>query len=286
MKMSLTHSSSLMFLPFVGLFCSLMACTEKDKVSTPNVKPVEDKNYQFSSEPVWADEFDVPGKPSSSKWFFETGASGWGNNELQYYTKGDNANIADGILTIEARKESVGGASYTSTRMITRGLADWLYGRFEARIKLPAGVGTWPAFWMLPTDNAYGTWPKSGEIDIMEHVGKDPNKVHITVHTDAYNGLNGLQKGNSKMVPTAIEGFHNYRVDWTPYAIRGYIDDEKVFEYVNTNSGYAKWPFNKRFFLLLNIAVGGNWGGPVVNDAAFPARMEVDYVRVYSLVNP
>jgi beta-glucanase (GH16 family) len=156
-------------------------------------------------------------------------------------------------------------------------------------MKLPTGLGTWPAFWMLPTDFSYGNWPASGEIDIMEHVGYDPNNVHISVHTEAFYFKKGNQKTAAKVVPTATSDFHTYRVDWTPYAIRGYIDDteEPLFTYTNSNQGYQTWPFNRRFHMLLNIAVGGDWGGARgVNESAFPTTLEVDYVRVYKLGKP
>jgi beta-glucanase (GH16 family) len=259
------------------------SCTEKDDESVPTVKPIEDKNWTFSTEPVWQDEFDVTGKPLVANWTFETGGGGWGNNELQYYTKGNNVNIENGVLTIEARNEVIENNNFTSTRMITKGKNSFLYGRFEARIKVPTGKGTWPAFWMLPDGNSYGIWPKSGEIDIMEHVGKKPNEVLTSIHTDANNG------GNSKTgrfeLPTATTDFNIYRVDWTPYAVRGYVNDTKIFEYINGNTGFKTWPFDKKFFIILNVAVGGNLGGPEVDNSIFPAKMLVDYVRVYSLVN-
>jgi beta-glucanase (GH16 family) len=266
--------------------CLMPSCTEEDDISVPAARPVEDLNWTFEETPVWADEFSEPGTPSSTRWQYEEGFTGWGNNELQYYSKGDNVSIQDGILTIEARKEDRGGAKYTSSRIITRGLGDFLYGRFEARIKLPAGRGTWPAFWMLPSDFSYGNWPKSGEIDIMEHVGWNPGVVHCTVHTEKNNGSNGTQIGASKRITEFDTQFRVYRVDWTPYAIRGYVDDEKIFEYTNKNTGFSTWPFNKRFFLLLNLAIGGQWGGAQgVDNTIFPARMQVDYVRVYKMVN-
>ena len=277
-----------LIVPFFSLLSLFFygSCTEKDEDTVAKIVPIEDKAWQFSTEPVWADEFDGTGSPDPTKWGYEVGNSGWGNNELQYYTKGDNASVANGKLTIEARKEDRSGAKYTSTRMLTRNLKDFLYGRFEASIKIPPGRGTWPAFWMLPSDNAYGNWPKSGEIDIMEHVGYDPNKVHISVHTEAYNHLINTEKTSSKDLPTAISEFHKYRVDWTPYSVRGFVDDVQIFEFINKNTGYSSWPFNKKFFLILNIAVGGNWGGAQgVDDGIFPTKMEVDYVRVYSLVN-
>lgn len=246
----------------------------------------EPAHWQFASTPVWADEFNYEGKPDPEKWGYDIGGSGWGNNELQYYTESTgNARVADGLLTITARHEPTEGMDYSSARLVTKNKGDFLYGRFEAKAKLPAGKGTWPAIWMLPTDWTYGGWPKSGEIDIMEHVGYDQDRVHITVHTEAYNHTLGTQKGKSKVVGNASTDFHLYRVDWTPDAIRGYIDDEQVFEYLNEGTGSAVWPFDKRFHLLLNIAVGGNWGGAEgVDPAVFPTAMQVDYVRVYPLI--
>lgn len=264
-----------------------LACTEKkDLPPTTTPKAIEDKNWTFESSPVWADEFTGSGKPDATKWGYDIGGSGWGNNELQYYTAGDNVNIANGILTITARKENRESNLYTSSRLVTRGKGDFLYGRFEIRAKLPTGRGTWPAIWMLPTDFAYGNWPNSGEIDIMEHVGYDQNRVHITVHTGAFNHSINTQKGNSKVIPTASTAFHNYRVDWTPYAVRGYIDNDLVFEFVNNGQGFKAWPFDKRFHLLLNIAVGGNWGGAQgVDPNVFPTAMDIDYVRVYKMID-
>ncbi|WP_235337098.1 glycoside hydrolase family 16 protein [Pontibacter korlensis] len=258
--------------------------TPKPFISTPQTPA--DKNWKFESTPTWADEFNYTGLPDNSKWGYDLGGGGWGNNELQYYTdKASNASVANGVLTITAKKEAESGMDYTSARLVTKNKGDFKYGRFEIRAKLPTGRGTWPAIWMLPTDWEYGGWPKSGEIDIMEHVGYDQNNVHITVHTEAYNHGKGTQKGKSKIIPTASTAFHNYRVDWTPYAIRGYIDDQQVFEFINEGKGYASWPFDKRFHLLLNIAVGGNWGGAQgVDPAVFPQSMEVDYVRVYKMI--
>jgi len=263
------------------------ACTQKKEsvVVTPPAAP-EDKGWTFESTPVWADEFTGTGLPDNARWGYDVGGGGWGNNELQNYTQGNNVRQENGNLIIEARREPSANRNYSSTRLVSRGKGDWLYGRFEIRAKLPAGRGTWPAIWMLPTDWSYGDWPRSGEIDIMEHVGYDPNKVHISVHTDAYNHMKGTQKTSARTVPTALTEFHKYRVDWTPYAVRGYIDDVLLFEFVNEGKTFAQWPFDKRFHLILNIAVGGNWGGVQgVDDNAFPAKMEVDYVRVYKMID-
>ena len=238
--------------------------------------------WKFESNPSWSDEFNTDGVPDATKWGYDIGGTGWGNNELQYYTNGLNTSVNGGILKIEARKEFNSGKNYTSARMISKNKGDWIFGRIEVKAMLPKGRGTWPAIWMLPTDWAYGGWPNSGEIDIMEHVGYDPNKVHITIHTKAYNHTLGTQKSSNIIVNTAFDAFHLYRIDWAPYGIRGYIDNEKIFEFSNPATGSDHWPFDQRFHLLLNIAVGGNWGGlQGVDDSIFPAAMEIDYVRVY-----
>ena len=265
---------------------SLSACTDKEpEVPKTKVVPISDKGWAFDTVAVWADEFEGTGRPDAAKWGYDLGAGGWGNNELEYYTDGANTDVSGGTLKIIAKKEAFSGASYTSTRMVTKGKGDFLYGRFEARMKLPTGKGTWPAFWMLPTDFAYGDWPKSGEIDIMEHVGFDPNVVHISTHCAAYYFKIGNQKSSKLKVPTATSEFHKYRVDWTPYSVRGFIDDVQIFEFTNQNNGSASWPFDKRFHLILNIAVGGDWGGAQgIDNTAFPSTMEVDYVRVYKLI--
>ncbi|MGH6755470.1 MAG: glycoside hydrolase family 16 protein, partial [Bradyrhizobium sp.] len=203
----------------------------------------QEEAWEFEATPAWQDEFDYKGAPDPAKWGYDIGGHGWGNNELQYYTDSTgNASVADGMLTVTARKEEKEGRSYTSARLVSKGKGDFLYGRFEIRAKLPSGKGTWPALWMLPTDQAYGGWPQSGEIDIMEHVGYDPNRVHITVHTEAYYFKINTQKTATKVIDDATTGFHLYRVDWTPDAIRGYIDDALVLEFPNEGEGYKVWP--------------------------------------------
>jgi beta-glucanase (GH16 family) len=266
----------------------LCSCSAKEEPQPFIIQPTapQDLNWRFESTPVWADEFDYTGQPDPNKWGYDIGGTGWGNNELQYYTdRLSNASVGDGTLKITARKENVENREYSSARLVTKNKGDFLYGRFEFRAKLPTGVGTWPAIWMLPTDWAYGGWPKSGEIDVMEHVGYDQNKVHITVHTEAYNHGKNTQKGKTRIVETASTAFHLYRVDWTPYAIRGYIDNIPVFEFINEGKGSDVWPFDKRFHLLMNIAVGGNWGGQQgVDPSVYPQTLEVDYVRVYKMI--
>lgn len=273
----------------VSLILALISCSDKKGEPRPRFEIPEPttKEYTFEATPMWTDEFDYTGLPSPSKWDYDEGGHGWGNNELQYYTKSDlnNAKVENGKLIITARRESKGGKDYSSARLVTRGKGDFLYGRFEIKAKLPTGKGTWPAIWMLPTDWAYGNWPKSGEIDIMEHVGYDQDRVHISVHTESYNHGIGTQKSSNKMVTNASSEFHLYRVDWTPNSIQGYIDDQLVFTFRNEGKGYAAWPFDKRFHLLLNIAVGGNWGAAQGMDpSVYPQSMEVDYVRVYKMI--
>ena len=235
---------------------------------------------------VWADEFTKPGLPDSTKWSYDVGGSGWGNHELQFYTKNrpENARVENGHLIIEARKEPYQGNQYTSARLLTQHTATWTYGRFEARLKLPDGRGTWPAFWMLGQRVATVGWPLGGEIDIMEHVGFDQGEVHGTIHSEAYNHRKGTQKGRHTTVATAATAFHVYAIDWTADRIDFYVDDLK-YNSVNRaelGSTEAQWPFVNPFFLLLNLAVGGDWGGQKgVDETIWPRRLEVDYVRVY-----
>jgi beta-glucanase (GH16 family) len=276
---------SFFFILFLFTSCSRKTVSGNLPPAPVSSLPTQPISYSFETTPVWQEEFNYTGLPDTTKWGYDIGGHGWGNNELQYYTRSiQNAKVENGILTITAIKEKMEGRNYTSARIVSKNKGDFLYGRIEARAKLPTGRGTWPAIWMLPTDWAYGGWPASGEIDIMEHVGHDPNTVHITVHTEAYNHSKGTQKGKNRMVPTAMTEFHNYRVDWTPDSIKGFIDDELLFTFANEKRGSATWPFDKRFHLLLNLAIGGNWGGAQgVDDAIFPARFEIDYVRVYKM---
>lgn len=237
-------------------------------------------------ELVWSDEFEGEGLPDSTKWGYDVGGSGWGNNELQYYTNDQNAWLEDGNLVIEARAQNYMDRSYTSARLITKNKGDWLYGRFEIKAKLPSGRGTWPAIWMLPTDWVYGGWPRSGEIDIMEHVGYDQDTIVQSIHTNAFNHAINTQKGASRYIEGVSENFHVYRIDWYPEEIIFFIDDVQIYKFKPSNNltypTYEEWPFDKRFHLLLNIAVGGDWGGAQgVADDIWPQRMEVDYVRIY-----
>ena len=235
---------------------------------------------------VWSDEFNYTGLPDAKKWSFDVdgNASGWGNNELQFYTKEriQNAEVKDGFLTITARKEDFQGKKYTSARLVTKSKGDWLYGRIETKAKLPDGRGMWPAIWMLSTDWAYGGWPASGEIDIMENVGYDPFVIVASAHTRSYNHVQRTQKNNKLTIADCYSNFHVYALEWEASEYRVYVDDQLYFTFKNEGTGFKEWPFNKRFHLLLNVAVGGNWGGSKgVDDSIFPRSMVVDYVRVY-----
>ncbi|MES2206267.1 MAG: glycoside hydrolase family 16 protein [Pseudomonadota bacterium] len=238
---------------------------------------------------VWADEFDVDGLPDPTRWDYDTSANstGWYNNELQYYAAGrlENSQVANGKLIITARKEALttmpdyGGQNYTSARLVTRGKASWTYGFMEIRAKLPCGVGSWPAIWMLGT---HGTWPGDGEIDIMEQVGKDPTTIHGTIHTQStFNTVGGLGNGSTTTLTDACTQFHNYQLTWTAQSLSIGVDNQIYHTYVNRGLGNLSWPFDNPQYLLLNIAIGGNFGGPIVDDNIFPIQMEVDYVRIY-----
>ncbi len=281
-------NKTILLIIFSGIF--LFACQN-------NQKEKKSENFENITTPagkwqmVWNDEFDYIGLPDSTKWSYDTDGNswGWGNNEAQHYTASDSSNayVKDGILTITAKIDSMGGKKYTSARLITKGKGDWLYGRFEIKAKLPTGLGTWPAIWMLPTDWEYGNWPASGEIDIMENVGFMPDTIIGTVHTESYNHMIGTQKTDSIYMPTNFTDFHVYSLEWEENEIRVFVDDAHYFTFNNEGKSFQEWPFDKRFHLLLNLAVGGNWGGEKgVDDTLFPHRFYVDYVRVYKKTAP
>jgi len=245
-------------------------------------------HYEFGAIPVWQDEFDDPGKPDTKKWSYDLGGDGWGNHELENYTENpENARVENGKLIIEARKENSGNQQYSSARLVTKGKGDFLYGKIEIRARLPKGRGTWPAIWMLNSEKNYGNkgWPDNGEIDIMEHVGFDQNRIHGNIHTKAFNHVLKTNKGGDTLVTDVSEQFHVYTCTWTPSYISIVMDGHEYFKF-NKESAYSweQWPFDKSFHLILNMAVGGDWGGQKgVDDTIFPQKMEVDYVRVYPL---
>jgi beta-glucanase (GH16 family) len=268
--------------------CLLLACAgvkQAGLLAPLASAPLADTSGVFETKPNWAEEFNYTGAPDTTNWTYDLGGSGWGNHELQNYTRdSSNVKVTGGCLVVTARKGISADKQYSSARLVSKNKGNFLYGRVEVRAQLPAGRGTWPAIWMLPTDWAYGGWPKSGEFDIMEHVGYDLDNVHVTAHTEKYYFKINTQKSGTLKVPGATTGFHLYRADWTPDAIRGYVDDQLVLTFANEGTGYQVWPFDKRFHLLLNVAVGGDWGGQQgVDSAAFPTSMLVDYIRVYNM---
>lgn len=233
---------------------------------------------------VWCDEFDYTGPPDPSKWSCEIGDHGWGNGELQAYTDDpSNVWVSDGVLRIQAKRQSLGQRNYTSSRLTTKGKADWQYGRIEVRLRPPSGRGTWAAAWMLPTNNKFGDWPMCGEIDIMEHVGHDAGKIHGTIHTEMCNHKKGTQVGN--ILNVDLEQWHTYGVAWSHDRLNFFYDGHRYLTVTKEKwASEEAWPFNKPFFIVLNLAVGGDWGGQKgVDDVAFDAgqMMEVAWVRVY-----
>ena len=241
---------------------------------------------QSSWELTWNDEFDYLGSPNSKLWSYDVGGHGWGNEEQQFYTelRQENARVNGDHLILEARKEPWRGSRYTSARLVSKTKGDWTYGRIEVRAQLPSGTGTWPAIWMLPTNSSYGNgrWPDTGEIDIMEHVGHNPGHIHATIHTDAYNHTNGTQRGGETIIPDASDAFHVYALEWTPESLVFSIDENEFWTYTKGRSNWQGWPYDRDFHLVMNIAVGGSWGGQQgIDDSIFPQKMLVDYVRVY-----
>ncbi|WP_274365154.1 glycoside hydrolase family 16 protein [Paenibacillus thermotolerans] len=269
----------------VLLHLLLAGCAMGNKTNSgEQVKMTADNGWKL----VWNDEFDG-GEIDRSKWDYDIGGHGFGNNESQYYTtEKRNAYIEDGKLVIQAIEEEYGGKPYSSAKLITRGKADWTYGRFEFRAKLPEGQGIWPAIWMMPTDmQKYGGWPTCGEIDIMEMVGHEPNKVYGTLHMGNphyyFGGNYTLKEGKFS------DDFHVFALDWTPEEMRWYIDGEMYYStsdwYTRKNESSEKEPFpapfDRAFYLQLNLAVGGNWPGYPNDSTVFPQTFELDYVRVY-----
>lgn len=235
---------------------------------------------------VWGDEFNYSGLPDSTKWGYDVGGKGWGNNELQFYTKADtnNAIVRNGILSIIAKKQKYENREYTSARLVTRSKADWSSGRVEIRAKLPKGRGTWPAGWMLGTNIEKVGWPLCGEIDILEHVGYDPDTIVGSIHTSAYNHVKGTHKTKRLFIENPYSEFHTYTVEWDTEKMDFLLNDLKYLTIQNEHKTTKEWPFNDPMYLLLNVAVGGNWGGAKgIDESIFPVKMEVDYVRIFQI---
>lgn len=234
---------------------------------------------------VWSDEFDYSGMPDTNIWNYDTigNAWGWGNNELQFYTSHNpkNVEVQNGILSIIARRDTIAGKQYSSARLTTKHKKSFQYGRIEVRAKLPKGRGTWPAIWMLGENVDSVGWPMCGEIDIMEYVGYMPDTVYATIHSEAYNHMKGTQKMKSTFISNPND-FNIYAIEWSEGKIDFFFNDILYNTVINEYQTEREWPFSAPFYLLLNVAVGGNWGGKFgVDDAVFPATMEIDYVRLY-----
>lgn len=253
-----------------GVSCSPVTFGSK---STPIVAP-EGWNL------IWHDEFDGS-KIDTANWTYDLGAGGWGNGEAQYYTsRPENARLENGMLIIEARQEKFEGAYYTSARLKTQGLQNFQYGRIEGRLKVPAGKGLWPAFWMLGSTFNGSNWPDCGEIDIMEYIGKEPDLIFGTLHGPGYSGALGLSQWNRQTYNIA-DDFHTYAIEWEADEIRWYYDDTLYHTVTRADVGERKWVFDQPFFIILNLALGGQLPGPIGLDTVFPAQYLVDYVRVY-----
>lgn len=270
---------------FLSLAClaSLVACSKTED------DPKKDISFDFEKlewNLVWEDNFEKDGLPDKAIWSYEVGYIR--NSEAQYYTEKrmENARVENGNLIIEARKDNWNGNEITSASLTTYGKKNILYGKIEVRAKLPTGKGTWPAIWMLGNSIKTGTnWPDCGEIDIMENVGFDPDVIHANIHTKAYNHSIGTNKGNSIIVDKPYDDFHVYTLQWFEDRMEFYVDDTRYFVFENEQKGFETWPFDKPQYLILNLAIGGGWGGQQgIDDSIFPQKYYIDYVRIYEKV--
>jgi beta-glucanase (GH16 family) len=253
------------------------------KVVFSNAGPTSPENYPGMTL-FWADEFNGTAV-NVANWNYETGdgcpgVCGWGNNELEWYTGGDNVSVQSGALVIEARQETRSGKNYTSSRMTTKNKKPIKFGRIDIRAKLPIGKGIWPALWMMPQEDKYGTWPKSGEIDIMEYLGHEPNKMYSTVHYGPGPGSTNISRSVVGTAPFS-DAFHVYSFIWEVDRMRFFVDDVQISEVKKADLGGNIYPFNESFFLIFNMAVGGNWPGSPDASTYFPQWLIVDYVRVF-----
>ncbi len=258
----------LLALPLVAI--TSCSTDQKQKVATFN-------------QLVMADEFDTDGAPNAKIWGFDigTGTNGWGNNELQYYTnRKENVKVENGYLLITAQKESYKGSAYTSAKLLTKGLFSQTYGRFEARIRLPYGQGFWPAFWLLGANIDTVKWPECGEIDIMEYRGQEPTKLIGSLHGPGYSGGMALTKNYILANSRFDTDFHIFGIEWGPEYINYYVDDV-LYNQITPANVKGKWVFDQPFYIIINLAVGGDFVGAPNNNSVFPQTMLVDYVRVY-----
>ena len=266
----------------VYMLSSLLVLTACLNRETEQDSSSENDEYEL----VWADEFDYEGLPDSSRWIYDTegNEARWGNAEEQWYTENDieNARVADGILKITAIREDYLDRKFTSARLVSN--AAWQYVKVEVRAKVPPGRGTWSAIWMMPGGWTFhdGNWPDIGEFDIMEHVGYDPGVIHASAHSRDYQWQKGTQKTNTIKINDASDRFHSYILEWDADKVSAYVDDSLYFSYKNEGLGESKWPYDKPFYLILNVAVGGAWGSVQgIDESAFPQTMDIDYVRIY-----
>lgn len=278
--MSLTITKSRIF----TLFCALLlaGCAAAPQ-ATPSPTPTPTPTPEWERAGwtlVWRDEFDGAALDAAN-WTPEIGGHGWGNNEWQFYTdRPENVRLEEGLLVIEARAEPYIRRNYTSARLKTQDLHAWTYGRFEARMKLPYGQGIWPAFWMLGADIGGAGWPRAGEIDIMEHIGREANRIYATVHGPGYSGGAGVGHYTTLPAGAVSDDFHVYAIEWEPEEIRWSVDDVQYFK-ITPASVPGTWVYDHPFFLILNLAVGGSWPGYPDESTVFPQFLKVDYVRVY-----
>ena len=258
-----------------GAFSLLLSCSADEKQTVTTLDKL-----------VLQDEFSVDGAPDSALWNYDTGkgpgGDGWGNNELQYYTdRPENIKVENGMLKITAIQELYMGSGYTSARITTKGKFEQKYGRFEARMKLPSGKGLWPAFWMLGSNIDINSWPQCGEIDIMENRGSQPLTVSGALHGPGYSGGTAITKSYSFTNSRVDTDFHIYGVEWGPNYVNFYIDSV-LYNQITPEDANGEWVFNSNpFYMLLNLAVGGNFDGSPNSNTVFPQEMLVDYVRVY-----
>lgn len=254
-----------------AVLLAALSCSDDDQIVTT------------LNELVLSEEFDVDGAPDPAIWGFDTGTgvNGWGNNELQYYTsRPENVVVQNGFLIITARKESFEGSGFTSARLLTKGKFEQTYGRFEARMRLPWGQGMWPAFWALGADIDSNPWPGAGEIDIMEYRGQEPTVILGSMHGPGYSAGNAISKSYTLNNDRFDTGFHVFGIEWGPTYVNYYVDDV-LYKQITPADVPGEWVFNKPFFMLVNLAVGGTFVGAPNNETVFPQTMLVDYVRVY-----
>ncbi len=275
MPSGLLHRGFIVFISAMTLLTASISCGPIGPAMSPTPIPTL-QGWNL----IWQDEFDGD-TIDPANWTFDIGAGGWGNGEAEFYTsRPENSRVENGMLVIEARQEKYEGSYYTSSRLKTQGLQNFQYGRVEARLKVPRGKGLWPAFWILGSNFNGSNWPDCGEIDIMEYIGKEPDLIMGTLHGPGYSGALGYTKWNRQTYNIA-DDFHTYAIEWEPNGIRWYYDGAHYHTVTPTDIGDREWVFDHPFFIILNLAVGGQLPGPVGLDTEFPTQYYVDYVRVY-----